>query len=108
MIAIVIKLQKLNLKLLSFLLTSLPSKIIRPKTIITNPINSEKVIICCNTIAFNKIANGGIITVQINKLPAPVLSKILKYKKYAKTEQIMANKKAYIKIEKLILNNSFE
>ena len=37
--------------------------------------------------------DGGIIIVQINKLPAPVDARILKYIKYANTEHITVKSK---------------
>ena len=44
-------------------------------------------------IAFSNMADGGIIIVHINKLPAPVDTRILKYIKQANTEHITANSK---------------
>ena len=58
-----------------------PSKIIKPNIIMVNPKSSVRFIFSPNIIAFKSIADGGIIIVQINKFPAPVLCKILKYKK---------------------------
>ena len=62
-----------------------------PIVIIIKPINSLVEITCPNTREFRIIDAGGIIIVQISKLPAPVFSRILKYKKYATTEHNRAN-----------------
>ena len=63
----------------------------RPTVIIIKPINSDIAITCPNISEFRIIDAGGMIIVQINKLTAPVFSKILKYKKYAITEHNIAN-----------------
>ena len=62
-----------------------------PRVIIIKPINSDIEITCPNIKEFRIIDAGGIIIVHINKLPAPVFSKTLKYKKYAITEHSTAN-----------------
>ena len=62
-----------------------------PRVIIIKPINSDIEITCPNIKEFRIIDAGGMIIVHINKLPAPVFSKILKYKKYAITEHSTAN-----------------
>ena len=51
-----------------------------PRVIIIKPINSDIEITCPNIKEFRIIDAGGMIIVHINKLPAPVFSKILKYK----------------------------
>ena len=72
---------------------NLPSKINNPDIITIKPINSLKLINSPIIIAFSNMDDGGIIIVHINKLPAPVDARILKYIKYANTEHITAKSK---------------
>ncbi len=72
---------------------NLPSKINNPDVITIKPINSLTLINSPIIIAFSNMDDGGIIIVQINKLPAPVDARILKYIKYANTEHITAKSK---------------
>ena len=58
---------------------NLPSKINNPDIITIKPINSLKLINSPIIIAFSNIDDGGIIIVHINKFPAPVDTRILKY-----------------------------
>ena len=58
---------------------NLPSKINNPDIITIKPINSLKLINSPIIIAFSNIDDGGIMIVHINKFPAPVDTRILKY-----------------------------
>ena len=58
---------------------NLPSKINNPDIITIKPINSLKLINSPIIIAFSNMDDGGIIIVHINKFPAPVDTRILKY-----------------------------
>jgi len=58
------------------------------------PIISFNSIISPKINELKNIADGGIIIVQINKFPTPVLFKISKYKRYAITEHKNANNNA--------------
>ena len=62
----------------SILFTILPSKTSKPMVIIASPIISASVIISPRRMALTKIEDGGMMIVQIRRLPAPVLSRILK------------------------------
>ena len=62
----------------SILFIILPSRTSKPMAIIASPTISANVIICTKRMALSKIEDSGMMIVQMRRLPAPVLSRILK------------------------------
>lgn len=57
----------------SILFTIIPSRTNKPMVIIASPTISASVILCPKSMALSKIEDGGMMIVQMRRLPAPVL-----------------------------------